>query len=201
MPNVVAHDKRRKLILQRAVGVFMREGYEGTTLQKIADSCDITRTTLYQYFRNKREIFIFSIRQLLSDVNGDILTVMNTEGLGAAEQIKNVLNIVLDRLEENEALLFVLIDYLRFIGRNGVDPAERVRRRTMKMRHYLAGLVIKGMKNGELRKGSVKEACALLYGIIENTVFHLIVLQEKDTEKMRSLIDFTVDHLLVYPKR
>ena len=65
MSIVIEHEKRRKQILRKALSVFMEEGFEDTTFQKIADRCKITRTTLYLYFRNRQEIFNFSIKQFM----------------------------------------------------------------------------------------------------------------------------------------
>ena len=64
MAIVVEHEKRRFEILEKALDIFVEEGYEDATFQKIADRCGITRTTLYLYFKNKREIFVWSIKQL-----------------------------------------------------------------------------------------------------------------------------------------
>ena len=62
MAVVVEHEKRRADILEKALAVFAEEGYADVTYQKIADRCGITRTTLYHYFKDKREIFILTIR-------------------------------------------------------------------------------------------------------------------------------------------
>ena len=65
MAIIVEHEKRRKEILQKSLDVFVEEGYEDVTFQKIADRCGITRTTLYIYFHNKYDIFIEIIKELL----------------------------------------------------------------------------------------------------------------------------------------
>ena len=39
MAIVVEHDKRKAEILQKALDVFVEEGYEDVTYQKIADRC------------------------------------------------------------------------------------------------------------------------------------------------------------------
>ena len=44
--------------------VLKDEGYKDTTFQKIAERCGITRTILYLYFSNKKEIFSASIKRL-----------------------------------------------------------------------------------------------------------------------------------------
>ena len=64
MAIVVEHEKRKKEILDKALDLFMENGYEDVTFQKIADKCGVTRTTLYIYFKNKKEIFAWSIKQL-----------------------------------------------------------------------------------------------------------------------------------------
>ena len=68
MAIVVEHDKRKHEILQKSLDVFIDEGYEDATFQKIADRCGITRTTLYIYFKNKHEIFLGSIKELLAEL-------------------------------------------------------------------------------------------------------------------------------------
>ena len=57
MAIIVEHDKRKHEILEKALDVFIEEGYEDVTFQKIADRCGITRTTLYIYFKNKRRTY------------------------------------------------------------------------------------------------------------------------------------------------
>ncbi|MCL2174616.1 MAG: TetR/AcrR family transcriptional regulator, partial [Treponema sp.] len=57
MAIAVEHEQRRKKILEKALTVFMDDGFEDATFQKIADRCGITRTILYLYFKNKKEIF------------------------------------------------------------------------------------------------------------------------------------------------
>ena len=54
MAIIVEHEKRRREILEKALDIFVDDGFEGTTFQKIADRCNITRTTLYIYIKNKK---------------------------------------------------------------------------------------------------------------------------------------------------
>jgi len=67
MATVVEHDRRKYEILQKAMDVFVKEGYEDVTFQKIADRCGITRTTLYIYFKihfkENKEYFKISLTE------------------------------------------------------------------------------------------------------------------------------------------
>ena len=55
--------ERRDAILQAAVQVYMEEGYHATTMDKIAETAELSRATLYLYFSTKDEIFIQAIVQ------------------------------------------------------------------------------------------------------------------------------------------
>ncbi|MDR2135984.1 MAG: TetR/AcrR family transcriptional regulator, partial [Treponema sp.] len=122
MSIVVEHEKRRGDILKRALDVFVDEGFEDATFQKIADRCGITRTTLYIYFKNKKEIFNYSIKQLLLTVEADLAKVRAEANLTMVDKLIRVLSRIIDLLEKNRRLLTVILDYLRHLsGANG-DP-------------------------------------------------------------------------------
>ncbi|HNY23048.1 MAG TPA: helix-turn-helix domain-containing protein, partial [Treponemataceae bacterium] len=86
MAIVVEHEKRRYEILEKALDIFIEEGYEDATFQKIADRCGITRTTLYLYFKNKREIFTWSIKQLTDGLEKHLRLMMETDTLSYSER-------------------------------------------------------------------------------------------------------------------
>jgi AcrR family transcriptional regulator len=101
MSIVVEHDKRRKEILEKALAVFMDDGFDGATFQRIADRCNITRTTLYIYFKNKKEIFNYSIKQLLVKVEENINKIRADQSINSIEKITRVLLDIFKLLEQN----------------------------------------------------------------------------------------------------
>ena len=98
MAIVVEHGKRKQEILQKSLDVFIEEGYEDATFQKIADRCGITRTTLYIYFKNKHEIFLGSIKELLAELEISLKKIMNTSSLNAELSLRKVLSTLADSI-------------------------------------------------------------------------------------------------------
>ena len=192
MSIVVEHEKRRKEILEKVLAVFVKEGFEDTTFQKIADHCGITRTTLYIYFRNKKEIFNYSIKLLLAKVDEDIKPIRSDSSLNSIEKITKVLLEVFGHFEKNRRLLSVIFDYLLHFSKDNTDPEQRVRRRTLKLRHILASLVIEGVKSGELKPINIKTANEYLYSFIEAAIFRLVVLQRKTVGDLRKTAIFAI---------
>ncbi|MDR1908901.1 MAG: TetR/AcrR family transcriptional regulator [Spirochaetaceae bacterium] len=177
MSIVVEHEKRRQQILRKALDVFGAEGFENATIQKIADCCGITRTTLYIYFKNKKEIFNYSIKQLLESMENQIEKIRADSSLGSAEKITRVLRAIFEQLQKNRRLLEVILDYLLYLHRNGADPNLRVRRRTLRLRHILASLVIEGIRAGEIRGVNIRALDDLLYSLLEAAIFRVAVLK------------------------
>jgi AcrR family transcriptional regulator len=192
MAIVVKHEKRRQEILEKVIDVFIEEGYENTTFQKIADHCGITRTTLYIYFKNKKEIFNYSIKLLLTRANEDIKIICSDSSLNSTEKITKTLLNIFTLLEGNRRLLSVILDYLLHITTSSTEPEQRVRRRTLKLRHILASLVIQGVKSGEPKPLNIQTVDDYLYSLIEAAIFRLVVLQKKTVGDLRKTAIFAV---------
>jgi AcrR family transcriptional regulator len=195
MSIIVEHEKRRKEILERALDVFVDEGFEDATFQKIADRCGITRTTLYIYFKNKREIFNWSIKQMLMGVEADLQRVKLDQTMKTPDKLILVLTTILDRLQENKRLLSVVLNYLLHLSKSGTDTDYRVRKRTIRLRHILASIAIDGIRKGELKQVNVRELDDLLYGLIEAAIFRLVVLRRDSVDELRDALVLAVRQL------
>jgi AcrR family transcriptional regulator len=53
-------NSRRKLILNAAVKVYFNEGYHSATVEKIAEAAEVSRATVYLYFKTRDEIFVYA---------------------------------------------------------------------------------------------------------------------------------------------
>jgi hypothetical protein len=115
--------------------------------------------------------------------------------VGIVDKISVIMLNVLRHLEENRRLLLVVFDYLRHISRADADPDAHVRRRTLKLRHFLSTLVIDGIKSGELVRVNVKTANDLLYSFIEAAIFRLVVLRHETVEELKQAAALAVGQL------
>lgn len=195
MSVVVEHDKRRREILEKALDVFVEEGYSDTTFQKIADRCGITRTILYLYFKNKREVFIFSIKLFTETLELKLRSIAGNPELSAIDQLKQLMNLIIGESASQKKLLTVICDYLIYLNRSGSDPYERLRRRTIRLRHIISGIVIAGQKSGELSKVPVKVVTDMLYSLLEATVFRATILNRIASDDLLAAADLFIERL------
>ena len=197
MAIVVEHDKRKHDILQKSLDVFIEEGYEDATFQKIADRCGITRTTLYIYFKNKHEIFLGSIKELLSALEVSLSAILADQSLTTEESLRQILYKIIDYCEESQKLFIVLLSYFMQLKKSGIDIEEKIRRRVVRLRHLLSTIMIRGIQNKEFKNMNVKDMNELLYGLIESAIFRLTVLNQKDISDIRKTLDLAVDGFLL----
>ncbi len=191
MAIVVEHEKRKQEILQKSLDVFIDEGYEDVTFQKIADRCGITRTTLYIYFRNKNEIFLWSIKQLLTGVELAIEDILNDSSNTAESTLRKTLDVVIDAIQENRKLFHVLQIYLIQLEKSGESANDRVNHRVIRIRHVLNHILILGIKDKNVRTMNEQ-----LYSLVESAIFRVAVLGQKNVDVVKESIKLAIDGFL-----
>jgi len=95
-------------------------------------------------------------------------------------------SLVIDRCAEQAKLLTVIVGYLEHLRKSGGEIGDRVRRRTIRMRHIIAGVVISGQKHGDLKKVPVGAVSDFFYGLVEAAIFRTAVLGVTNLEDLRS---------------
>lgn len=196
MAIIVEHDKRRKEILEKSLEVFASEGYEDVTFQKIADRCGITRTTLYIYFNNKRDIFLGSLKQVLSEMEFSIKEIVSDSSLSAEQALRKMGSIIVDYCEQNVKMFSVLLDYLLQLKKTGADTNEKVTRRVLRLRHLTSTLIIRGIQNGEFKDLNVHKVNELIYSLVESSLFRIAVLNQTDMTEIRDALNLVIDGFL-----
>ena len=187
MGIVIDHEARRRAIITKSIQLFAEHGYDGVTYQKIADSCGIARTTLYKYFRNKRQIFNYAIWEAARFSNQRFRQILNPED-SAFARLDRLMNAVLTLLFERNVMMTVILDYLLAAQRAGTNVERNIRRHTVMFKRILHRLILDGMRNGEIRRMNTRLAVDLLYAPLEATVLRLTVSQNADFDELLTLI-------------
>jgi hypothetical protein len=91
--------------------------------------------------------------------------------------------------------LSVVLDYLVYLSKGDINPDNRVRRRTLRLRHILATMVIDGIRAGEIAPINVRAADDLFYGLIESAIFRLVVLKRSSVSELRQAVALAVGQL------
>lgn len=92
MPQILKKEIKNK-ILQSALNSFLEKGYRNTSMQEIAQNAGIAAGNIYNYFKNKEEVFSTLIYPVLTRVKeifaiqSKDLPMLNTEDrMGIAQR-------------------------------------------------------------------------------------------------------------------
>lgn len=193
MAIVVEHDKRRQEILEKSLELFCKEGFDEVTFQKIANVCGVTRTTLYIYFKNKQEIFIWSIRHLTEQIEEKLIEIMKDESIPANECLKQVVCHIITECGTHYRLFKVLLVYLISLEKQGINSGERVRRRVIRIKHLLTAILIRGQKEGVFKPVTLKSANDMFYSFVETTIFRIAIMGATGADEVCEMVKLAVD--------
>ena len=82
---------RRGEILHAAERIFVRDGYHGATIRRIADEVGISSTALYMHFRDKSEILVEICEQAFAQLGAQTDKIAAME-LEPAERVRRILD-------------------------------------------------------------------------------------------------------------
>ncbi len=103
-PTTTEEDTRAR-ILQAALKLFARKGYDGTTTKDLANSAKVAEGTLFRYFPNKKAILIEVATSGWVEILTDLLTELSE--MGSYKAISQVMLRRMLNMQENADLLRV----------------------------------------------------------------------------------------------
>jgi TetR/AcrR family acrAB operon transcriptional repressor len=175
----------KEKLLDAALKVFSKKGYATTTLDDIAKEAGVTRGAIYWHFKGgKAEIFTAILNKGFDRVNVLLERLLSAGGT-PLELLESMMVRLIQFVEEDddyravqEILIFKMTD----------DPELTLRLEDKKHAQeesvtYLAGLIEKGKKAGEVRKDVDPMTAAIAcYGMLNGIVF-LWMVERSVTDK------------------
>ncbi|MFO8056233.1 MAG: TetR/AcrR family transcriptional regulator [bacterium] len=70
---------RRREILEAAANVFARKGYHGAAMSEIAKSAEFSTGSLYNFFKNKEELYFTLLKDKIEALESELEEVYNSD--------------------------------------------------------------------------------------------------------------------------
>lgn len=176
-------ENRPAEILKAALECFSERGFAATKLDDIAARADVTKGTLYLYFKSKEEIFESVVREEIVNNIGNFEKIAADESLSSAELLKRLFEFVARVFAQNRASALPKI----IISEGGNFPEmtrfylEEVIKRGIQL---VSGIVRTGIKRGEFRKVDVEN---VVYCVFAPALFAMIWKQTFETHSPKPL--------------
>ncbi|MGK3998562.1 TetR family transcriptional regulator [Sorangium sp. So ce1024] len=113
-------ERTRAQVIETAIDLFLKNGYEQTTLDEILGAVEISRRTFFRYFESKEDLLIAWMDQLIEIAREAIRA--RPPGEPPVEALRNAIRDTLGRLFEGDLPRFVAVQ--QFVAKT---PAVRAR--------------------------------------------------------------------------
>jgi len=174
MPKIIDHEKRKKQILKKALSLFAHQGYKNTSLSQLADSCEISRPTLYLYFRDKDEIFQYALKNFTDDMYRKYKRFTARTEKSSMDMIIKIYVDIVDKCGANPDFLVSLVDFVLQENKSGKGFADLVRRRTVRLEYLLSRLLSQAVKEGELVDINVRDTVDHIFRLVQAWIFQIV---------------------------
>jgi AcrR family transcriptional regulator len=194
MPKIIDHKQRKIAILRQAFRLFARDGYQNTSLSQLAEACEISRPTLYLYFRDKEEIFTYAVKYYTDEMFSGYRENAAVEG-PVLPQIRRIVADIIFKSWHNRDFITSLGDYIFQKRQDERDFPAVIRRRTVKLDHLLRRMLRSGMESGEIRPIPIEATAMQILDLIQAFLFKLAILSSADPGQTVSVLESFLEGL------
>ncbi len=156
----------QETVLRRAIAVFNRQGYEGTSMGDLARELGLTKSAIYHHVPSKEHLLAAALDEALDGLTAAIDGAARAEGTSAAERLRCAVEDSVEVLVDHLPAVTLL---LRVHGNSEVELDALRRRRALD--DTLAGLVQAAADEGALRADIPPDLISrLLFGMVNSLV-------------------------------
>jgi TetR/AcrR family transcriptional regulator len=188
MPKKIDHEARKEKILQTALNVFAREGYRDSNLSLIATECGISRPTIYQYFKDKEQIYYYAVKLVTGRMFTKYADYAWETDDPIAKRILNICEDIIDMADKNKDALTSLVDVMLLLKKEGHDFSDIILRRTVKLHILFKRLIRLGISTEEVVEVDINKVTQHIVILLESFCFQLAFLDSFDVDGAKEVM-------------
>ena len=183
MPKKIDHEQRKKEIMAAALEVYATEG-RNANLSLIASSCGLSRTTVYQYFKDESQLYQEAVKYTTDLAFSQYSSEKWRSVSDPVEKLRMIANDIMDKADTYEKQVG---NFLKMIDRFD-DLPDTVSRRTAKLNLFFARLIRQAIKEEKMRRCSPQDVADKLTIMLETYLFHMVYFPQ-NREKVREIVN------------
>jgi AcrR family transcriptional regulator len=158
-------EAKRDEIVAAARALFMDEGYEATSMSRLAAAAGVAPNTIYWYFENKDDVLIDVLNRVVSQVMVEVVALQN-------QPIRTRILTLIDRIESAGSLMTDV--------HSRVSHSPKVQAWHDQFHAMVEQLSVTELVNAGVSKDEAQLDAKLLIYVIEGLLAHPHKLQERE---------------------
>jgi len=177
-------EKRRHEIFHSVVNIFLKKGFQETSMREIAGVAGLGKSTLYDYFKTKDDILLYFFEDQINDLT-EAAQKVALQNISADERLRQVMKVHLEFLQANKSLFMKLSLEAQ---RLKLESQNEIQKKRHSYQDLVRGLIEEGIREGVFRKVDPLLAARMLINTMAPVVF-----TSRPTGTAQEMLEETMD--------
>lgn len=186
--------EKKKKIIEKGFELMCNNGYHNVNCVDISHYAGVSTGIIYQYFKDKRDIFIAGIKMYTEKITFPMLNIMEQEEI-TKDNIKSLIEIMIDKFVETHTISEKAHEELMAMSCIDEEIAEIFYNYEIEITNKVSNI----LKEKKFRIANIEEKVHIIYGMMDNycheVVYHKHKTLNYDTMK-EEIIKIIVNILL-----
>jgi AcrR family transcriptional regulator len=174
MPTQKRSIEKRNRIIEKGFELICEKGYYNTTIPDIAEYAEVSVGIIYQYFNDKKDIFIEGVKNYSNTIMYPMLNVLGTEKI-QIDNFKNILENMIDKFIKTHTISKKAHEELMAMSHLDEDISNIFNNSELEMTEKIVLL----LENNNIHITNAREKVHIAVGLIDN-LCHEIVYHKHD---------------------
>ncbi|MDO5062222.1 MAG: TetR/AcrR family transcriptional regulator [Peptostreptococcaceae bacterium] len=192
MPKIVNVEEKKQEIYRAATQVFFDKGYADTTLGDIAKASKVGRSTIYQYFKNKEEIFHEVCISFFSELVSSLDEIITTD-LSATDKLKKMLGVFVFENGADAKRFFQLAKVLLFLKANSNIFESKFKFFYLSVQDMFYQVVEDGIAKGQIKSCDTESITLAIFGLAQSIILHTYLSSQTSNEDYLKAVCLMID--------
>lgn len=198
--NTNEPNEKKQHILDAAIGVFIENGFEETSMRQIASAAGLTTGAIYHHFKNKDELFYHAVKEAMYFAQ----KLSEKDESSKLKSTENMLNEISNKVRErmskvNEQRLLVLL--IGYVLSKGGSLSESLKQDYNEIINKVADMYFYafGIENKNCKKSLAAILIAALDGVAMQ--YSLGVLKQEDKKFKDTFVNFFAESIPIFMQK
>lgn len=159
---------KRTHIIETALDLFAKKGYEGTSIRDIAESASVNLAMVNYYFGSKEKLFENIVQYKSSVTRGVLDEILNNANLSSIEKIDSIVDSYVERLFTHR--YFHRLIYQELLINQRDELQDSIVKSLFPNTLIVKNIIESGIKKNEFKKVDVELTISTLIGTINQVL-------------------------------
>ena len=175
-------DRKRAAILVAAVSEFQKNGFDGTSMDRIAETAEVSKRTVYNHFPSKDELFMAMVTELSQRCGGMECPYSSTEPL--EDQLLEIAKSYAEKVTNKDFMKLSRVVISRFMQAPELGSSIRDKNQ---LQFAIVEWIKSAKKDGRLSVANVEQAATQFSSLIKAFAFWPQLISDEPVPTKREL--------------